>query len=263
MKGPRLRNFLLISLFIHIGVLILIAFNMPPSGKGNQKNGVVSVGLINVKSNTGQKSHNKTTEKQQDKLKNVADNTHAKQSYAELNNTEYREKEMTTFHRNEDQSSLQNNVTTEKKSIKRSEGIAEKKEFIRNETDTGQINNELSKNRLNEGPSPSGDGRIESEKVSGTKGQSLARPDYNMNPKPTYPLSARRRGYEGTVKLRVLVLKSGKVGNLEIEQPSGYSILDNAAVEAVEKWIFIPGRKNGTPVSSWVTVPVKFRLTSG
>lgn len=90
-----------------------------------------------------------------------------------------------------------------------------------------------------------------------------AYPDYKINPKPEYPTSARRRGYEGEVKLRVLVLEDGRVGKIEVEKPSGHQALDNSALKAVRDWIFIPGRENGREVSSWVTVPVSFRLDNG
>ena len=83
-----------------------------------------------------------------------------------------------------------------------------------------------------------------------------------MNPKPVYPIIARKRGFEGTVLLKVQVLKDGNVGKVNLEKSSNYEILDRSATEAINKWIFIPGKKNGLPVASWVTVPVKFQLTS-
>lgn len=91
----------------------------------------------------------------------------------------------------------------------------------------------------------------------------LASPDYKANPKPRYPMLARRKGYEGTILLRVLVLESGGVGKVELEKSSGYEILDESALKAVKEWVFVPGKKNGQPIPSWVTVPIKFRLNSG
>lgn len=91
----------------------------------------------------------------------------------------------------------------------------------------------------------------------------LASPDYKVNPKPRYPMLARRKGYEGTILLRVLVLKSGGVGKVELEKSSGYEILDESALKAVKGWVFLPGKKNGQPIPSWVTVPIKFQLNSG
>ncbi|MGH9879301.1 MAG: energy transducer TonB, partial [Nitrososphaerales archaeon] len=103
--------------------------------------------------------------------------------------------------------------------------------------------------------------------VLGTEGSGLAvevgYPNYKINPKPRYPIIARRNGYEGAVLLRIWVLEDGKVGNIEIEQSSGHEILDKSAIEAVTNWIFIPGKRNGIPFPSWVTVPIKFQLSRG
>ena len=90
-----------------------------------------------------------------------------------------------------------------------------------------------------------------------------AYPDYKINPKPRYPMLARRKGYEGTILLRVFVLESGGVGKVELEKSSGYEILDESALKAVKEWVFIPGKRDGSPVPSWVTVPIKFQLNSG
>ncbi|MGB7293389.1 MAG: energy transducer TonB [Thermodesulfobacteriota bacterium] len=90
----------------------------------------------------------------------------------------------------------------------------------------------------------------------------LAFPDYKVNPKPRYPMLARRKGYEGTILLRVFVLETGGVGKVELEKSSGYEILDESAFKAVKDWVFIPGKKNGEPIPSWVTVPIKFQLNS-
>lgn len=95
------------------------------------------------------------------------------------------------------------------------------------------------------------------------KGIEVGYPDYKINPKPNYPMIARRNGYEGVVLLRVWVLESGNVGKIEIEKSSGYEMLDNSALKAVKEWVFTPGKRNGAPIPSWVTVPIKFQLRSG
>lgn len=101
--------------------------------------------------------------------------------------------------------------------------------------------------------------------TSKSSGQDLeiAHPDYKVNPKPKYPMVARRKGYEGSVLLRVWVVESGDVGKIELEKSSGFDVLDNSALDAVKDWVFIPGMRNGVPISSWVTVPIKFQLSSG
>jgi TonB family protein len=88
----------------------------------------------------------------------------------------------------------------------------------------------------------------------------LAYPDYKVNPKPHYPYVARRRGYEGIVVLKVLVMEDGRVGEIRIEESSGFEILDEAAIKSVRKWVFSPAKRNGIPVSSWVKIPIRFEL---
>lgn len=88
----------------------------------------------------------------------------------------------------------------------------------------------------------------------------LATPLYHLNPPPKYPQIAKKRGYQGTVLLNVLVEDDGKVGDLEIYQTSGYSILDRSAQKSVQKWIFSPGKKGAKEVAMWVRVPVRFQL---
>lgn len=102
-----------------------------------------------------------------------------------------------------------------------------------------------------------------SAKGSGRGGERAGYPDYKTNPKPKYPMIARRSGYEGVVLLRVWVTERGKVGKIELERSSGYEVLDKSAIEAVKDWIFIPAKKNGVSISSWVKVPIRFELSSG
>jgi protein TonB len=88
----------------------------------------------------------------------------------------------------------------------------------------------------------------------------MAYPRYQLNTPPTYPGLARKRGQEGTVFLKVLVNKEGRVDELEIETSSGFTLLDRAAVSAVRKWSFEPGRRGDERVPMWVRVPVTFKL---
>lgn len=87
-----------------------------------------------------------------------------------------------------------------------------------------------------------------------------AKPDYLRNPPPVYPESARRRGIEGLVLLFVEVAADGRPKGVRIETSSGSSILDEAAVRAVERWRFKPGTLMGVPTSSRVRIPIRFRL---
>ena len=79
--------------------------------------------------------------------------------------------------------------------------------------------------------------------------------------KPHYPYSARRRGIEGTVVLKVLVTEQGLVEVVQVERSAGHADLDQSAVEAVRRWRFQPARRHGgEPVAMWVLIPVQYKL---
>ncbi|MCJ7684226.1 MAG: energy transducer TonB [Desulfobacteraceae bacterium] len=90
-----------------------------------------------------------------------------------------------------------------------------------------------------------------------------ARPAYKDNPRPQYPKLARRRGYEGTVVLEVLVDETGRVKDLRILTSSGHAALDKAALKSVNGWLFEPGMVGDEKVDMWVRVPVRFELRGG
>lgn len=91
-------------------------------------------------------------------------------------------------------------------------------------------------------------------------------PDYRAaslhNPPPHYPHAARRRGMQGRVLLHVQVMASGHCGQIEIQKSSGHDILDDAAVEAVKEWHFIPATHLGFAITSWLHIPIRFELTA-
>lgn len=83
---------------------------------------------------------------------------------------------------------------------------------------------------------------------------------YLKNPAPEYPQMAQRRGWEGTVQLRVQVLPSGKPGQIEIQKSSGRAALDDAALAAVKRWSFVPAKQGDVAQVGWVSVPIDFKL---
>ena len=85
---------------------------------------------------------------------------------------------------------------------------------------------------------------------------------YLDNPRPPYPLAARRLGLEGKVVLRAEVLESGVCNRLVVKSSSGHDILDQAALRAVKQWRFIPARRGSEAMDGWVEIPVVFSLTS-
>lgn len=83
---------------------------------------------------------------------------------------------------------------------------------------------------------------------------------YLKNPAPEYPQMAHRRGWEGSVLLRVQVLASGKPGQIQIQKSSGRQVLDDAALAAVKRWSFVPAKQGEVAQVGWVSVPIDFKL---
>lgn len=80
------------------------------------------------------------------------------------------------------------------------------------------------------------------------------------NPPPEYPSLALRRNWEGTVTLRIKVLANGRAGSVEVTKSSGKPQLDEAAVEAVRNWKFIPAKRGDTPIEGFATQTIDFKL---
>ncbi len=77
---------------------------------------------------------------------------------------------------------------------------------------------------------------------------------------PKYPELAQRAGLEGNVFVKVWVDKEGKVRQVVI-QKSDAEIFNEAAKEAAKQWVFTPAVMQKGPVSVWVSIPFRFRLT--
>ena len=84
---------------------------------------------------------------------------------------------------------------------------------------------------------------------------------YLFNPKPVYPLEARRRREEGLVVLAVQLDRNGCPGRIQIVQSSKFQMLDEAAVRAVNQWRFTPARLGRLAVASQIQVPIRFLLS--
>jgi TonB family protein len=76
---------------------------------------------------------------------------------------------------------------------------------------------------------------------------------------PEYSEEARKAKFQGTVVLYIEVDTNGKATNIHVVRSLGLG-LDEKAIEAVKKWTFLPGKKNGVPVTVQATVEVNFRL---
>ena len=82
------------------------------------------------------------------------------------------------------------------------------------------------------------------------------------NPHPTYPLIARKKGWEGKVLIQAEINRDGNVSKIKILESSGFKILDNTSLETLKKWKFTPAKIGNKFVDDTVNIPVKFLLTN-
>jgi periplasmic protein TonB len=90
-------------------------------------------------------------------------------------------------------------------------------------------------------------------------GGGVSAPQLISKVEPEYSEEARKAKYQGTVLLYIEVDPSGKAVNIRVVRSLGLG-LDEKAMEAVRKWKFKPGYKNGQPVTVQATIEVNFRL---
>ncbi len=83
---------------------------------------------------------------------------------------------------------------------------------------------------------------------------------YLDNPSPPYPPMSRRMGEQGKVMLRVFVNADGSAGKVELRTSSGAARLDQAALDTVKRWRFVPAKLGTQAVAAWVLVPISFTL---
>lgn len=85
-------------------------------------------------------------------------------------------------------------------------------------------------------------------------------PAATMRATPRYPLEAKKNGYTGTVMLRFIVDNRGEVADVEVVD-SDHDEFNRAAVEAMLRWKFRPGMKNGRRVATRMEMPMVFSLS--
>jgi len=76
---------------------------------------------------------------------------------------------------------------------------------------------------------------------------------------PEFSEEARRAKYQGEVMVQIIVDAQGNVQSPRVVRPLGMG-LDEKALEAVMKYKFKPGTKDGKPVAVYMTVAINFRL---
>ena len=90
-------------------------------------------------------------------------------------------------------------------------------------------------------------------------GNGVSAPRAVYSPDPEYSDEARRVKMQGNVVLSLVVDPRGHVRDVRVARSLGMG-LDEKAIEAVRKWKFEPGVRDGYPVPVQVNVEVNFRL---
>ena len=84
--------------------------------------------------------------------------------------------------------------------------------------------------------------------------------EYLKAPEPDYPPLAKRMGEEGRVTLRVLVNEKGNPVQVNVQQTSGSSRLDDEARQAILRSQFKPHVEDGKAIAVYTIVPITFHL---
>ncbi len=89
----------------------------------------------------------------------------------------------------------------------------------------------------------------------------LQAPKVTFEVKPGYTAEAMRAKIQGKVEMQTVVGTDGRPGDIAVTQSLDKEHgLDDSAVEALKKWRFKPGRKDGKVVPVRVTVDMTFTL---
>jgi TonB family protein len=78
-------------------------------------------------------------------------------------------------------------------------------------------------------------------------------------PDPEFSEEARKAKHQGTVILWVVIGTDGRIHDMRVSRSLGMG-LDEKAIDAIRRWRFEPGRKDGIPVAVQVHVEINFRL---
>jgi protein TonB len=71
---------------------------------------------------------------------------------------------------------------------------------------------------------------------------------------------AREQGWQGKVILRARISAEGTVKQAEVQESSGFPVLDDSAAQAVKTWTFEPAKNGEFAVASTVALPIRFDL---
>jgi TonB family protein len=108
-------------------------------------------------------------------------------------------------------------------------------------------------------PPPPPPGAIQSNSQAIRVGREVQQANLVTQVVPVYPLDAKVARVQGTVSFEAAIGKDGTVQNLHLI--SGPPLLANAALQAVQQWVYRPTLLNGSPIEVITTIDVHFTLS--
>lgn len=84
-----------------------------------------------------------------------------------------------------------------------------------------------------------------------------------LSPHFTYPKIAIKRNWQGKVLLSLRVTSNGRIKNVQLNNSSGYDILDQAAIHSLSKVESLPGISSWLPFDIDLNFPVIYKLIEG
>ena len=87
----------------------------------------------------------------------------------------------------------------------------------------------------------------------------VSNPQVLYRVRPEYSEEAREAKHQGAVLLGFEVWEDGRAHNIRVLSSLGLG-LDEKAIEAIKKWKFSPGTKDGKPVRVSAQIQISFRL---
>ncbi len=90
-------------------------------------------------------------------------------------------------------------------------------------------------------------------------GNGVSIPRAIHTPQPAFTDLARKMQFQGTGVYGIVISKGGQPQQISVVRPLGLG-LDEASVEAIRNWRFVPAIKGNTPVPFYMVVEVSFNL---
>ena len=88
------------------------------------------------------------------------------------------------------------------------------------------------------------------------------RPEPVSQVAPTYPSELRKARIEGSVMLTFVLTEEGRVEDPRVENSSRPEF-EKPALDAIRRWRFRPGMKDGQAVRTYIRIPMRFRVSNG